>query len=79
MPRAPKGSPAAAVKELYDAARQAMFYLGVFQDRYDAALVVVADATPEHAFLEGLKLIKPALLERFGPETNVYLAPIALR
>ena len=73
-----KGSPTLAVKELYNAARQAIFYLGAFQDRYDAALLVVADASPDHAFIKGLKLVRPELLDRFGPESNVYLLPVGL-
>lgn len=74
-----KGSPKVAVKELYDAARQAIFYLGAFQDRYDAAMLVVADASPDQSFIKGLELVRPELLERFGPESNVYLVPVGLR
>lgn len=74
-----KGSPTLAVKELYNAARQAIFYLGAFQDRYDAALLVVSDASPDHSFMKGLELMKPELLDRFGPESNVYLLSVGLR
>ncbi|MFC1776129.1 hypothetical protein ACFL3I_02155 [Pseudomonadota bacterium] len=74
-----KGSPKLAVKELYNAARQAMFYLGAFQDSYEAALLVVADASPDHSFIRGLELVRPELLERFGPKSNVYLAPVGLQ
>ncbi len=72
------GSASSAVKGLYDAARQAMFYLGVYQNVYDAALLVVADGSPNHSFCAGLELIKPELLERFGEETGLYLATIKL-
>ena len=74
-----KGSPTLAVKELYNAARQAIFYLGAFQDRYEAALLVVADASPDHSFIRGLELVRPELLARFGPESNVYLVPLGLQ
>lgn len=74
-----KGSPKLAVKELYNAARQAIFYLGAFQDSYEAALLVVADASPGHTFIKGLEMVRPELLDRFGPESNVYLLPVGLR
>ena len=74
-----KGSPTLAVKELYNAARQAIFYLGAFQDRYDAAMLVVADASPEHTFIQGLELVKPELLDRFGAESNIYLLSLGLQ
>ena len=73
------GSPTIAVKELYNAARQAIFYLGAFQDRYDGALLVVADASPDHSFIKGMELVKPELLDRFGSESNIYLLPVRLR
>lgn len=67
------------MKELYNAARQAIFYLGAFQDRYKAALLVVADASPEHSFLQGLELVRSELLDRFGPDSGVYLVSLRLR
>jgi hypothetical protein len=73
-----KGSPDAAVTELYITARQAVFYLGVFPGCYEAAMMVVADASPDHAFHEGLRLLKPELMERFGTATNVHLVTIRL-
>ena len=42
------GTPKSAVKELYDVARQAMFYLGAFAGEYDSALIVIADASSGH-------------------------------
>jgi hypothetical protein len=72
------GTPKSAVKELYDVARQAMFYLGAFAGEYDSALIVIADASSGHVFGEGLKLINPEILERFGQETRIYRAFIPL-
>ena len=72
-------SPQAAVRELYNAARQAAFYLGAFHDLYQAALIVVADASPNHSFFEGMKLVKSDLLQRFGTETDIHLFAIRLR
>ena len=69
-------SVAEAVKDLYDAARQAVFYLGAFAGDYHSAMIVVADASPEHSFHAALDSLKPELLGRFGPETNVHLVPI---
>jgi hypothetical protein len=73
-----KGRPESAVQELYNVARQAVFYLGAFAGEYANALIVVADASSGHAFCEGLKLINPNIMERFGPETSVYLSVIPL-
>ena len=73
------GSPKHAVQVLYDASRQALFYLGAFTGTYQSAIIVVADASRDHAFFEGLKLIRPELLRRFGTETtDIHLVPIKL-
>ena len=72
------GSPARAVTELYDTARQAVFYLGAFPGCYDSAMIVVADASAGHTFHKGLELLKPELLQRFGSETNVHLVTIKI-
>jgi hypothetical protein len=72
------GKPVSAVKELYNAVRQAIFYLGVYHGQYDAAMIAIADASKGHAFVSGLDLIKSDLLTRFGPETNIYLLPLKL-
>lgn len=74
-----RGSPDTAVPQLFDVARQAVFYLGAYFGQYRAALVVVGDASPEHAFLKGLKLLKPELLDRFGSSSGVYLRVVGLR
>jgi hypothetical protein len=74
-----KGTPEKAVRELYDTARQAVFYLGAFPKSYDAAMIVIADASPDHAFHQGLQLLKPELLQRFGSETKVHLVTIRIR
>lgn len=73
------GSPDAAVKELFNAAKQATFYLSVFREVYHSAMVVVADATAEYSFFRGLDAIKPELLERFSADTGIFLVPIKLR
>jgi hypothetical protein len=70
--------PEIAVRELYYASRQAVFYLGALHGEYDLALIVVADASRDHSFLQGLRLIKPELLERFGSGTNIHLLPLRL-
>jgi hypothetical protein len=72
------GSPKHAVQVLYDASRQALFYLGAFTGTYQSAIIVVDDASRDHAFFEGLKLIRPELLSRFGMETDIQLVPIKL-
>jgi hypothetical protein len=72
------GSPKHAVQILYDASRQALFYLGAFTGTYQSAIIVVADASRDHAFFEALKLTRPELLRRFGTETDIHLVPIKL-
>lgn len=74
-----EGSPSSAIKELFNAARQAVFYLGAFIGDYDSAIVVVADASPEHVFKSTLKDMHPELLSRFGDESRVHLAVVRLR
>jgi len=73
-----KGSPETAVRELYDVARQAVFYLGAFPGAYESAMIVVADASAEYNFHKGLELLKPQLRERFGSETNVHLVTVKI-
>lgn len=68
-----------AIRMLYNAARQAVFYLSAFHNEYKSALIVVADGTPGHSFFKGLELLRPELLERFGEETDIHLVPIRLR
>ena len=68
------GGPDRAVRELYDVVRQAVFYLGAFAGEYNNALIVVADATTGHTFVESLELINSEILNRFGKETKIYLA-----
>jgi hypothetical protein len=72
------GTPVSAVKELYNAARQAIFYLGAFRGTYDSAMIVIADASKEHSFFGGMELVRPELIERFGTETGIHLVPIKL-
>jgi len=72
------GSPDVAVRELYDAARQAVFYLGAFPGSYDSAMIVVADASADYTFHQGLDLLKPQVRERFGSETNVHLVSVKI-
>lgn len=71
-------SPERAVTELYNASRQALFYLGTFHNAYDSALLVVADASRSHAFFKGLELLKPDLLGRFGQASGIHLLPLRL-
>lgn len=66
-------TPDSAVKELYNAARQAAFYIAAYEGLYKNALLVIADTTPLKAFKAGLDMIRPELLERFGEETGIYL------
>lgn len=54
-----------------------MFYLGAFSE-YTDALLIVADASPDHAFANSLNLLKDDLLTRFGEETNIHLCIIKL-
>ena len=60
------------------AARQAVFYLGAFPGRYDAAMVVVADASAGHTFHKGRESLKPELIRRFGLESNVRLVTVKI-
>lgn len=71
-------SPQGAVRELYNAARQAVFYLGAFRGEYDSIMIVVADASSGHSFFKGMELLKPDLLKRFGPETGIHLLAVKL-
>ena len=73
-----KGSKQSAIKELYNDVRQAMFYLGAFNE-YTDALLLVADASPGHIFYHSLTLLEEELLNRFGKETNIHLCVIKLR
>jgi len=68
-----------ALKQLYDAARQAVFYLGAFGGSYKDALIVVADASKTHAFSKGIDMLNPEIHKRFGEETNIYLSVISLQ
>lgn len=72
------GSPNKGVSELYQASRQALFYQAAFHGVYDSALIVFADASPGHTFFEGLSLLKPEILKRFGPNTDIHLLPVSL-
>lgn len=72
------GSPEKAVTELYNASRQALFYLAAFHNVYESALLVFVDASRGESFFRGLDLIKPALLDRFGTETDIHLLPIRI-
>jgi hypothetical protein len=72
------GPPERAVRELYQAARQVVFYLAAFHGDYRSALIVVADASPDHAFSKGLQLLKPGLRDRFGADTDIHLVTINL-
>ena len=72
------GNPETAVRELYNAARQATFYLGAFRGEYRQAVVVVADASRGHVFVEGVRRMNPDILERFGEETSIFLSIIPL-
>ena len=73
-------SPKTAVKELYNAARQVTFYLGALRgdQRYDAGLLVIADASPGHMFSEGWKSLKPELRRRFGADSGIHLLVVSL-
>jgi hypothetical protein len=72
------GTPETALKELYNATRQAVFYLGAFRGEYKQAVVVVADASEGHVFVEGVRRMNPDILERFGEETSIFLSIIPL-
>jgi len=77
-------SPRAAVRELYNASRQAVFYLGAFRGAsdpttYDSAMVILADASRKEALTEGRALLKEQLFsDRYGPETGIYFVHITL-
>jgi hypothetical protein len=72
------GKPGTVLKELYNAARQAIFYLGAFHGVYDSAMVIIADASKGHTFLAGMQEVRPELIDRFGSETGIHLVPIKL-
>lgn len=67
-----------AARELFNAARQATFYLGAFRATFDTAILVLADASPRRTFIEGMNLIHPDLLRRFGAETGIHLVVVSL-
>jgi hypothetical protein len=73
-----RGKTPAAVQHIYDAARQAVFYLGAFRGGYRDALIVLADATPERVVSEALATLRPELRGRFGPVTGIYLLVLSL-
>lgn len=72
------GGQKSALKELYNVARQAVFYLGAYACEYDSALIVVADASKGHVFHNAIKQVNPEIINRFGDETSIYLSVIAL-
>jgi hypothetical protein len=72
------GSKKQVVKELYDGVRQVAFYLGAFRRDYDNGLLVVADASPSHAFVRGISALHPKLIPRFGSDTGIYLLQLRL-
>ena len=77
------GSPRSAVREIYNASRQAVFYLGAFNGaskvaRYDSAMIILADASQNGALSSGCALLKESLRKRFGAETGIYFVPITL-
>jgi hypothetical protein len=72
------GAPMDAVNDLYNAARQAAFYLGAFHGIYTSTMIVVADGSHDHTFHEGKQLVKPELLQRFGEETDIHLVTLEL-
>jgi hypothetical protein len=51
---------------------------GAFTRTYQSAIIIVADASRDHAFFEGLEVIRPELLRRFGTETDIHLVLIKL-
>lgn len=73
-----EGSKKQAVKALYDGVRQVVFYLGAFRREYDNGLLVVADASPSHAFVRGVSGLHPKLVPRLGPDTGIYLLQLGL-
>lgn len=73
------GSSDKAIQELYNATRQAVFYLGAFNKEYDSAILVIADASPNHTFKKSLNDLQPSLLSRYSEDTGVYLLVICLQ
>jgi hypothetical protein len=67
-----------AISELYNATRQAVFYLGAFHKEYDNAILVFADATPNNVFRSAIKDLNEELIRRYGEETGIYLSVISL-
>ena len=72
------GSEDKALKDFYAVAKEAVFYLGVFNGIYDAALIVIADASEDAAMYKMLDIIKPELLARFGRDAGVYLSVVRI-
>ncbi|MBF0313624.1 MAG: hypothetical protein HQK52_09415 [Oligoflexia bacterium] len=69
-----KGTSKEAITELYNASRQALFYLGAFAPDYTNALLVMADMTPNQVLKTALEEdLNKSILDRFGDETNIHL------
>lgn len=68
-----------ALQELYNATRQSVFYLGAFNKEYDSAILIVADASPNHTFKKSLSELQADLLSRYGEDTGIHLAVICLQ
>ena len=63
-----------ALNEFYAVVKEVIFYLGAFHGIYDAALIVIADASEDAAMYKMLDIIKPELLARFGRDSGIYLS-----
>jgi hypothetical protein len=72
------GSQDKALRDFYTVVKEAVFYLGVFNGVYDAALIVVADASEDSAMHKILDIIKPELLARFGDDSGIYLSIVRI-
>lgn len=73
------GNTKTAMSALYEAARQALFYMGAFKGQYEASMAVIVDASDEHLLQSTLELVSEGVLDRFNSTTNIYLCCITLR
>lgn len=72
------GNEQKALKDFYAVVKEVVFYLGAFHGIYDAALIVIADASEDSAMYNMLDIIKPELLARFGNDSGIYLSIVRI-
>ena len=62
-----------AVKNVFEAAKQVVFYQGALGVNYKDGMIVVTDLSQADIVNEALKDVRPEILSRFGEQTRIHL------